>query len=67
MSIFIEWLNINRLSLNEDKFKCTIIHVPRKETQTLTLTLILSHINYCITVWGYKDSQLLRIQKRQFE
>ena len=27
-------------------------------------SLILSHINYCITVWGYKGSQILRIQKK---
>ena len=29
--------------------------------------LILSHINYCIKVWGYKGSRILKIQKRQFE
>ena len=124
----IEWLNINKLSLNKEKSKCMIFHVPRKETQTLTLkidnidieqvdelnflgltleanltwkkhlnkiankcskttgvlnklkhvlpldiktllynSLILSHINYCITVWGYKGSRILKIQKRQFE
>ena len=27
-------------------------------------SLILSHINYCITVWGYKGSRILRIQKK---
>ena len=30
-------------------------------------TLILSYINYCNTVWGYKGSRILRIQNRQFE
>ena len=121
----IEWLNINKLSLNKEKSKYMIFHVPRKETQTLTLkidntnieqvdefnflgltldanltwkkhvnkiankcskttgvlnklkhilpldiktllynSLILSHINYCITVWGYKGSRIVRIQKK---
>ena len=121
----IEWLNINKLSLNKEKSKYMIFHVPRKETQTLTLkidntnieqvdefnflgltldanltwkkhvnkianncskttgvldklkhvlplyiktllynSLILSHINYCITVWGYKGSRILRIKKK---
>ena len=121
----IEWLNINKLSLNKEISKYMIFNVPRKETQTLTLkidninieqvdelnflgltlganvtwkkhinkiankcskttgvlnklkhllpldiktllynSLILSHINYCITVWGYKGSRILRIQKK---
>ena len=124
----MEWLNINRLSLNKEKSKYMIFHVPKKEIQTLTLkidninieqvdefnflgltldtnltwkkhvnkiankcsritgvlnklkhvlpldikkllynSLILSHINYCITVWGYKGSRILRIQKRQLK
>ena len=28
----MEWLNINKLSLNKDKSKYIIFHVPRKET-----------------------------------
>ena len=35
----IEWLNINKFSLNKDKFKYIFFHVPRKETQTLTLKI----------------------------
>ena len=35
----IEWLNINKLSLNKEKSKYMIFHVPRKETQTLTLKI----------------------------
>ena len=123
----IEWLNINKLSLNKEKSKYMIFHVPRKETQTLTLkidktnieqmdefnflvltldanltwkkhvnkiankcskttgvlnklkhvlpldintllhnSLILSHINYCITVWGYNGSRILRIKKNSW-
>ena len=27
-------------------------------------SLILSHINYCITVWGYKGNRILIIQKK---
>ena len=35
----IEWLNINKLSLNKEKSKYMIFHVPRKETQTLSLKI----------------------------
>ena len=35
----IEWLNINKLPLNKEKSKYMILHVPRKETQTLTLKI----------------------------
>ena len=35
----IEWLNINKLSLDKDKSKYMIFYVPRKETQTLTLKI----------------------------
>ena len=35
----IEWLNINNMSLNKEKYKYMIFHVPRKETQTLTLKI----------------------------
>ena len=35
----IEWLNINRLSLNKHKSKYMIFNVPRKETQTLSLKI----------------------------
>ena len=36
----IEWLNINKTSLNKEKYKkYMIFHVPRKETQTLTLKI----------------------------
>ena len=35
----IEWLNINKLSLNKEKSKYMIFHVPRKETQTPTLKI----------------------------
>ena len=36
----IEWLNINKLSLNKEKSKYMIFHVPRKETQQESLTPI---------------------------
>ena len=43
-------------------------HVLPLDIKTLVYnSQILSHINYCITVWGYKGSRILRIQKRQFE
>ena len=35
----IECVNINKLSLNKEKSKYMIFHVPRKETQTLTLKI----------------------------
>ena len=35
----MEWLNINRLSLNKEKSKYMIFHVPKKEMQTLTLKI----------------------------
>ena len=35
----MEWLNINRLSLNKEKSKYMIFHVPKKEIQTLTLKI----------------------------
>ena len=35
----IEWLNINKLSLNKEKSKYMIYHVPTKETRTLTLKI----------------------------
>ena len=35
----IEWLNINILSLNKDKSKYIIFHVPRKERQTHTVKI----------------------------
>ena len=39
-------------------------HVLPLDIKTLIYnSLILSHINYCITVWGYKGSRILRIKK----
>ena len=35
----IEWLNKNKCSLNKEKSKYMIVHVLRKETQTLTLKI----------------------------
>ena len=37
LSNVIEWLNINKLSLNKSKSKHMIFHVPNKDTQYLTL------------------------------
>ena len=34
-----EWLNINKLSFNKEKSKYMIFHLPRKETQILTLKI----------------------------
>ena len=43
-------------------------HVIPLDIKTLLYnSLILSHINYCITVCGYKGSRIFRTQKRQFE
>ena len=40
-------------------------HVLPLDIKTLLYNyLILSHINYCITVWGYKGSRILRIPKK---
>ena len=40
-------------------------HVLPLDIKTLLYnSLILSHINYCITVWGYKGSRILRIKKK---
>ena len=40
-------------------------HVLQLDIKTLLYnSLILSHINYCITVWGHKGSRILRIQKK---
>ena len=39
-------------------------HVLPLDIKTLLYnSLILSHINYCIAVWGYKGSRILRIKK----
>ena len=39
----IEWLNMNKLSLNKDKSKYIIFHVPKKDM--LTLTFKIDNIN----------------------
>ena len=39
LSKVIEWLNINRVSLNKEKSKYMILQLPKKETQTLTLKI----------------------------
>ena len=39
LSNFIEWLNINKLSLNKSKSKYMIFHVPNKDIQYLTLKI----------------------------
>ena len=35
----IEWLKINKLSLNKNKFKYMLFHMPKKEIQNLTLKI----------------------------
>ena len=37
ISNVIEWLNINKLSLNKSKYKYMIFHVPNKDIQYITL------------------------------
>ena len=39
VSNVIEWLNINKLSLNKSKSKYMIFHVPNKDIQYLTLKI----------------------------
>ena len=39
LSNVIEWLNINKLSLNKSKYKYMIFHVPNKDIQYLTLKI----------------------------
>ena len=39
LSIVVEWLNINKLSLNKAKSKYMIFHVPSKSTHSLTLKI----------------------------
>ena len=39
LSNVIEWLNINKLSLNKSKSKYMIFHVPNKDIQYLTLKI----------------------------
>ena len=121
----IEWLKINKLSLNKNKSKYMLFHMPKTEIQNLTLkiddvniemveefnflvltmdtnlkwkkhtdkisnkclkvtgvlnrlkhifpqeiksllynSLILPHINYCITVWGFHRNRITIIQKK---
>ena len=121
----VEWLNINKLSLNKSKSKYMTFQMPNKTTLTLSLkinnidiekveefnylgltidtnlnwkkhtekisnkcsktigilnrlkhvltleitimlynALILPHINYCITTWGYQRNRLVKIQKK---
>ena len=121
----IEWLKINKLSLNKTKSKYMTFHMPKKEIQHLTLkidgvniekveefnflgltmdtnlkwkkhtdkisnkcskitgvlnrlkllfpqeikcllynSLIVPHINYCITAWGFHRNRITIIQKK---
>ena len=39
LSKVVEWLNINKLSLNKTKYKCMIFHVPSKGIHSLTLKI----------------------------
>ena len=48
---------------NYRRFKQTKACTAARLKTLLYNSLILSHINYCITVWGYKGSRILRIQK----
>ena len=120
----IEWLKINKLSLNKNKSKYMLFHMPKKEIQNLTLkiddvniemveefnflgltmdtnlkwkkntdkisnkcskitgvlnilkhvfpqeikyllynSLIVPHINYCITAWGFHRNRITIIKK----
>ena len=124
----IEWLKINKLSLNKNKSKYMLFHMPKKEIQNLTLkiddvniemveefnflgltldtnlkwkkytdkisnrcskitgflnrlkhvfpqeikyllynSLIIPHINYCITAWVFHRNRITIIKKKQYE
>ena len=41
--------------------------VPTNVLLTIYNTLILSHINYCLLVWGSKSGKILQLQKKQFD
>ena len=46
----IEWLNINKLSLNKSKYKYMICHVPNKDIQYITLKIdnvIIEKVDEC--------------------
>ena len=39
----MEWLNINRMSINNEKSKYMVFHAPTKETQTRTFKIYSSN------------------------
>ena len=45
LSKVIEWLKINKLSLNKNKSKYIIFHMPKKEIQILTLKINNTNID----------------------
>ncbi len=45
LSKVIEWLKINKLSLNKKKSKYMIFHMPKKEIQILTLKINNTNID----------------------
>ena len=45
LSKLIEWLKINKLSLNKSKSKYMIFHMPKKEIQILTLKIDNTNID----------------------
>ena len=49
---------------NYRHFKQTKACTTARHKTLLYSSLILSHVNYCITVWGYKRSRILRIKKK---
>ena len=57
----IEWLNINRLSLNKSKYKYMISHVPNNDIQYLTLKIdnvIIEKVDEFSFLWLTVDTNL---------
>ena len=65
----ITWnLHINEISKKISRIigilKKLQLIVPTNVLLTIYNTLILSHINYCLLVWGSKSGKILQLQKK---
>ena len=56
-----DWLKINKLALTLNRIK---YFVPLNVRLMLYNALILPHLNYCVTAWGYQCNRIIKLQKK---
>ncbi len=72
LSMVNNWLKVNKLSLNRKKSKYIFINrlkrfLPIQPKVLIYNSLVLSHLNFVILLWGFKCDKVFKLEKKLLE